>query len=100
MKSCSKKRKIKWLAISAAIGFAVAMILMAIFIYFGYCSAYSGNVDSMNVSMFGLDIYSLTKVGDSYSGASIGTNMGIICGIFIVVAICIEQVIIRITSKR
>lgn len=100
MKSSSKKCKTKRIVISAVIGFAVATILMSIFIYFGYSTAYSSNVDSLNVAMFGLDIYTLTQVGDSYSGVSIGTNMGIICGSFIVAAICIEQVIMKFSSKR
>jgi uncharacterized membrane protein YccC len=99
VKSNSKKKKTKGIIISAVIGFAVAMILMAILIYFGYCTAYNSNVESMNVSMFGLNIYSLTKVGDSYNGLALGTNMGVICGIFIVVAIGIEQVITLISSR-
>jgi hypothetical protein len=100
VKSNVKKCKTKGIVISAVIGVVVAMFFMAIFIYFGYCTAYRSNVDSMNVSVFGLDIYSLTLVGDEYRGSSIGQNMEIICIIFVAIAICLEQVITRLLSKR
>jgi hypothetical protein len=100
VKSHLKKRKIKGIVIAAGIGVAAAMIFMAISIYFGYCTAYSIHTNSMNVSVFGLDIYRLIRVGEKYSGYSIGPNMGILCVIFVAVSLCIEQVIVRLLTKR
>lgn len=54
----------------------------------------------MNVSLFGIDIYSLIKSGNKYRGFSIGQNMGIICAIFIAGAVCIERIITRFKLKK
>ena len=91
-------RKKKSIALIAAIaaGFGLAMLAISVAIYFGYTDAYSNGADSLNVSLFGLDIYTLTKSGSAYTGASIGQNMGIICAGFAAVAVAIEQTIIAI----
>ena len=91
---------VKTIVIAAGIGFAVAMAVMAVAIYFGYTDAYASEVDSMQVKLLGLPIYDLLKTGDSYAGSSVGQNMGIVCLIFIAIAICVERIIVRIKARR
>ena len=90
----------KTIIIAIIVGFAVAMLAMAVTIYFGYAKAYNSNVNDMNVSLFGIDIYTLVRNGKKYNGSSIGQNMGIICVIFIVGAICVERLITKVKSKK
>ena len=95
-----KSKNIKTIIIAIIVGFAVAMLIMAIAIYFGYTNAYNSNVNDMNVSLFGIDIYTLVRNGKKYNGSSIGQNMGIICVIFIAGAICVERLITKVKSKK
>ena len=90
----------KTIIISIIVGFAVAILVMAVAIYLGYTNAYNSNVNEINISIFGINIYSLTKNVDKYNGSSIGQNMGIICTIFIAGAVCIERIITRVKSKN
>lgn len=90
----------KTIIIAIIVGFAVTMLAMAVTIYFGYAKAYNSNVNDMNVSLFGIEIYSLIKNGNEYRGFSMGQNMGIICAIFIVGSVCIERIITRCKSKK
>ena len=96
----SGKKKTAALIIAIAEGFGLAMLAMSVAIYFGYTDAYASGAESLNVSMFGLDIYTLTKAGEQYSGASNGQNMGIICCCFTVVSVLIEQIIIRAVGRK
>lgn len=96
----TRKKKIISLIIAIAAGFGLAMAAMAVVIYFGYTDAYATGADSLNVSLFGLDIYTLTKAGEQYNGASIGQNMGIICAVYIAAAVFLEQIIIRATGRN
>lgn len=96
----TRKKKIISLIIAIAAGFGLAMAAMAVVIYFGYTEAYATGADSLNVSLFGLDIYTLTKAGEQYNGASIGQNMGIICAVYIAAAVFLEQIIIRATGRN
>ena len=86
--------------IAIAAGFGLAMAAMAVVIYFGYTDAYATGADSLNVSLFGLDIYTLTKAGEQYNGASIGQNMGIVCAVYIAAAVFLEQIIIRAMGRN
>lgn len=95
-----RKRNIIAFIIAIVAGFALAMLAMAVVIYFGYTDAYASGTDSLNVSLLGLDIYTLTKAGEQYNGASIGQNMGIICAGYAVVAVLIEQIIIRAADRK
>ena len=95
-----KKKRIIPLILAIAAGFGLAMAAMAVVIYFGYTDAYASGVDSMNVSLFGLDIYTLTKAGEQYNGASIGQNMGIISLIYVAAAVLFEQILIRAAGKK
>lgn len=85
----------RWLRIliTLAIGFGIAMLLMTVAIYFGYSHAYVDGGVSYTVRLFGLGIYELTQVGDRYSGASVGTNMGVVCGICMTAALVLEELI-------
>ena len=96
----SRKKKIIALMIAIAAGFGLAMAAMAVVIYFGYTDAYATGAESLNVSLFGLDIYTLTKAGEQYNGASIGQNMGIVCAGFTAVAVVIEQIIVGIVGRK
>ena len=51
-----KSKNIKTIIIAIIVGFAVAMLIMAIAIYFGYTNAYNSNVNDMNVSLFGMPL--------------------------------------------
>lgn len=95
-----KMKNSKTIIIAIIVGFAVAMLVMAVAIYFGYTNAYNSNVNDMNVSLFGIDIYNLKKNGNKYNGSSIGQNMGIVCAIFIAGSVYIERVITRFKSKK
>ena len=96
----NRKKKIIALIIAIVAGFSLAMLAMSVVIYFGYTDAYASGADSLNVSLFGLDIYTLTKAGEQYNGASIGQNMGIICAGYALAAVLIEQIIIRTAGKK
>ena len=74
------KRKIKIL-IALIVGFALAMLLMSVAIYFGYTNAYSTDVNTLTVKILGIPIYELTKSGTEYIGKSIEVYMGAVCGI-------------------
>ena len=52
------------------------------------------------MSLFGLDIYTLTKAGEQYNGASIGQNMGIICAVYMAASVLLEQIIIRAMGRN
>ena len=69
------KKKIKIL-IALIVGFALAMLLMSVAIYFGYTNAYSTDVNTLIVKILGIPIYELTKSGTEYIGKSIGVYMG------------------------
>lgn len=67
------KKKIKIL-IALIVGFALAMLLMSVAIYFGYTNAYSTDVNTLTVKILGIPIYELTKSGTEYIGKSIGVT--------------------------
>ena len=56
------KKRIK-LLLTLIVGFAVAMLSMGIFIYFGYTKVYETDVELFTVKILGLPIYQLTKIG-------------------------------------
>lgn len=93
------KKKVK-IILSLIIGFAVAMALMAVSIYFGYSKAYDIESAGYTVKLFGISIYQLTKAGSEYTGAAIGPNMGIICGIFMALGFAIEEVVDKLRNKN
>ena len=69
--------------LALGIGFGLAILSMAIAIYFGYVHAYSSEENIRYVYLFGLKIYRLT----------LGVNMGIICAIYMGVALVLEEII-------
>lgn len=75
------------------------MILMSVFIYFGYSSAYSMDAEQYTVKILGVSIYELTRSGDKYTGLPVGPNMGIICGICMAVSFAAEEIIHKIRRK-
>ncbi len=91
----SKKKIIAALIIALAF----AMLLMAIMIYFGYTHAYSSGVESSVVSILGLPIYELKKSGTEYVGSTIGINMGIVCGVCMLIALILTGVISKIKKS-
>lgn len=85
-------KKFLKIAVPILTGFIIAMALMAIMIYFGYTEAYASNVEALTVKMAGIPIYELAKTGAEYKGTALGPNMGIICGIFILLSFCASGV--------
>ena len=67
----SMKKKIQIL-IALIVGFALAMLLMSVAIYFGFTNAYSTNVNALTVKILGVPIYELTKSRTEYIGKSLG----------------------------
>lgn len=92
------KRKIKIL-IALIVGFALAMLLMSVAIYFGFTNAYSTGVNALTVKIVGIPIYELTKSGTEYVGKSIGVYMGAVCGICIVLSVIVEELISKVRPK-
>ena len=86
------KRKIKIL-IALIVGFALAMLLMSVAIYFGYTNAYSTDVNTLTVKILGIPIYELTKSGTEYIGKSIEVYMGAVCGICMAISVIAEELI-------
>lgn len=86
--------------LSLVIGFVIAMILMSIFIYFGYSSAYNTGVEQYTVKLFGISIYKLTRFETEYLGEAIGPNMGIICVICMAVSFVTEELIRRLCHNK
>ena len=84
------KKKIKIL-IALIVGFALAMLLMSVAIYFGYTNAYSTDVNTLTVKILGIPIYELTKSGTEYIGKSIGVYMGAVCGICMALSVIAEE---------
>ncbi len=80
------KRGLK-IGLSLAAGFAAAMILMSVAIYFGYSRAYRAEAEAYTVKLLGISIYELTRVGSRYAGAAVGPHMGMICGICMAVSL-------------
>lgn len=76
------------------------MISMAITIYFGYVNAYKLNTNTYDVYMFGINIFKLKLNDYIYNGYSIGSNMGIISIIYIIIAIVIEEFIDKLKCKK
>lgn len=92
------KKKYKIL-ISMIVGFAFAMLLMSVAIYFGFTDAYSTNVNTLTVKILGIPIYELTKSKTEYIGESIGIYMGAICGICMMLSIIVEEFIGKVRHK-
>lgn len=92
------KKKIKIL-IALVVGFAVAMLLMSVVIYFGYTNAYSTDVNALTVKILGIPIYELTKSGTKYVGKSIGIYMGAVCGICMLLSVVVEELISKARHK-
>lgn len=89
------KKNLRGLLLALLLGFALAMAAMAVAIYFGYTDAYRLGTDSHTVSLFGLRIYELTKGKDAYTGAAVGTNMGIFCIVCMLLTTAAEQLLTR-----
>ena len=81
------KRKIKIL-IALIVGFALAMLLMSVAIYFGYTNAYSTDVNTLTVKILGIPIYELTEV-----------YMGAVCGICMAISVIAEELISKARHK-
>lgn len=92
------KRKIKIL-ISLIVGFALAMLLMSVAIYFGFTDAYSTGVNSLTVKILGIPVYELTKSGTEYIGKSLGVYMGAVCGICMALSVIVEEFISKVRHK-
>ena len=92
------KKKIRIL-IALAVGFAFAMLLMSVTIYFGYTNAYSTDTDLLTVKIIGIPIYELTKSGTEYIGRSLGIYMGVICAICMALSFAVEEIINRVRRK-
>lgn len=92
----NKKAKI---ILALIIGFAAAMLLMSVCIYFGYSGAYSTDAEQYTVRLFGISIYELTRSENKYIGSSIGLHMGIICGICMAVSLAAEEIIRKMRHK-
>ena len=92
------KRKIKIL-IALIVGFALAMLLMSVAIYFGYTNAYSTDVNTLTVKILGIPIYELTKSGTENIGKSIGVYMGAVFGICMAISVIAEELISKARHK-
>ncbi len=92
------KKKIKIL-IALVVGFAFAMLLMGVAIYFGFTNAYSTNVNTLTVKILGIPIYELTKSGTEYFGKSIAIYMGAVCGICMTLSVMIEELVSKASHK-
>ena len=92
------KKKIKIVA-ALVIGFAAAMKLMSVVIYFGCVNAYSTNGDTLTVKVVGIPVYELTKSGTEYIGKTIGIYMGVVFGICMVLSVIVEGIISRVRHK-
>ncbi|MEE8808284.1 MAG: LlsX family protein [Lactimicrobium sp.] len=87
-----KKKNIR-IVIALAVGFVLAMICMSIAIYSGYTQAYRTDVSTLTVRILGIPIYQLTQTGAKYTGSSMGPYMGAVCGIFMILSVCVEETI-------
>lgn len=93
-------KKIGKVLLTLVIGFIVAMILMGISIYFGYYKAYSSGVEQYTVRLLGISIYQLERVGEEYTGTTIGLHMGIICGICMMISLAVREVISKLHNWK
>lgn len=95
MKMTKRKKTI----IALIIGFAFAMILMAVLIYFGYSQAYQSEAELLSVKLFGLPIYELSQNGSKYVGRALGPNMGIVCLVCMLLSVIVTELIGRIRGR-
>lgn len=86
------KKRIR-MALAIGIGFVLAIVSMAITIYFGYVHAYSNGGKIKDVYLFGLKIYRLILEGDNYTGTSLWVNMGIVCALYMGIVLLLEEII-------
>jgi hypothetical protein len=91
-------KKIVRVSLALGIGFGLAILSMAITIYFGYVHAYSSEENIRDVYLFGIKIYRLTLEGKKYTGTSLGKNMGIICAIYMGIVFALEEIIHKLRS--
>lgn len=89
----NEMRKRTRMTLALVMGFGLAILSMALTIYFGYVHAYSNGGNIKDVYLFGLKIYRLTMEGDNYTGTSLGVNMGIVCAIYMGIALLLEEII-------
>lgn len=82
------------------VGFVIAIVLMAIAIYFGYSDAYSEGGLEHTVNLLGLDIYQLKLVGNEYIGVSDGPAMGKFSCLVMVVTLILEEILHRIVRRK
>lgn len=87
-----KKKNIR-IMIALTMGFVLAMICMSIAIYYGYTKAYRTDVSALTVRMLDIPIYQLTQTGAKYAGSPMGPYMGAVCGIFMILSVCVEETI-------
>lgn len=81
--------------ITLACGFGVALLFMAIAIYFGYSNAYRQGTTTSEVYMFGLNIYHLALSGEKYIGTSNGPAMGGVSAIIMAAIFAVEEIIFK-----
>lgn len=91
-------KKIK-IIIALSLGFVIAIICMGIAIYFAYCQAYNTNIGALTVRVFGIPIYELTRTGTFYVGKAVGKYMGVLCLIFMVIGVFVEEIISEIRHR-
>lgn len=78
-----------------AIGFGLAMLIMAIDIYVGYSRAYAGGLNYETVHLFGIKIYQISRSGNRYIGKSVGINMGIVSAVIMACVYGLSALIFR-----
>ncbi len=88
------------IALALVIGFAAAMLLMTVAIFFGYTAAYRSGVESSAVRLLGIPIYLLTRSGNVYLGHSQGIYVGAVCGICMALSVAMEEIIRHVKQKR
>lgn len=88
------------IAITLGIGFAIAMLIMSIAIYFGYSGAYRAGGNTHEVYLLGLNIYYLKLAGSKYVGSTNGPIMGTFCAIIMVVSVAVEESLYRIRNSQ
>lgn len=86
--------------ITLAAGFAIAIVLMSVAIYFGYSDAYAQGGLEHSVHLLGLDIYHLRLAGNEYIGQSNGPAMGKFSCLVMVVTLISEEALRRIIRRK
>lgn len=94
------KNKIVRICVEILGGFAIAVVLCGICIFWGHYHVNSAELSNYTVLFFGVPIYEITNTAGETAGASINQNMSIIAISCSIIFIFVMEVIYHVKNKK